>query len=79
MILTYFNLYAKAEPIRMALTHSKTAFTDNRVTGQAWLDFKASGKCNNGQVWLLLPFTMLERAWLLDLAVSCKWSVRIRA
>merc|ERR1711865_252438 len=51
--LTYFDLYGKAEAIRMLLTHSKTPFTDNRVTGDAWAAFKTSGKCANGQVPVL--------------------------
>merc|ERR1711865_28692 len=51
--LTYFDLYGKAEAIRMLLTHSKTPFTDNRVTGDAWAAFKVSGKCANGQVPVL--------------------------
>jgi len=49
-ILTYFDLYGRAEACRMALVHSKTDFEDNRVTGESWAAFKASGKCNNGQV-----------------------------
>eukprot|EP01043_Picozoa_sp_COSAG02_P001802 COSAG02_NODE_39_length_48074_cov_106.508890_15_plen_42_part_00 len=36
----------------MALAHSGTVFEDNRVTGDSWAEFKASGKCNNGLVWL---------------------------
>merc|ERR1711934_89686 len=53
LTLTYFDLYGKAEAIRMILTHSKTEFTDNRVTGESWQAFKASGKCANGQVPVL--------------------------
>merc|ERR1711990_943015 len=53
LTLTYFDLYGKAEAIRMLLTHSKTEFTDNRVTGESWAAFKASGKCANGQVPVL--------------------------
>lgn len=51
--LTYFDLYGKGEAIRMALVHSKTAFEDSRVTGESWAAFKASEKCNNGQVPVL--------------------------
>ena len=51
--LTYFDLYGKAEAIRMLLTHSKTPFTDNRVTGDAWAAPKVGGKCANGQVPVL--------------------------
>ena len=52
-ILTYFDLYGRGEAVRMALVHSKTEFDDNRVSGPAWAAFKASGKCNNGQVPVL--------------------------
>ena len=54
-ILTYFDLYARGEAIRMALVHSKTDFVDNRLAmgGESWAAFKASGKCNNGQVPVL--------------------------
>ena len=52
--LTYFDLYGKGEVCRMALVHSKTDFEDNRVShGESWAAFKASGKCNNGQVPVL--------------------------
>ena len=51
--LTYFDLYGKGEAIRMALVHSKTDFVDSRVSGESWAAFKASGKCNNGQVPVL--------------------------
>ena len=37
----------------MLLHHSKTDFTDNRVTGESWQAFKASGKCANGQIPVL--------------------------
>jgi glutathione S-transferase len=53
LTLTYFDLYGKAEAIRMLLTHSKTEFTDNRVTGESWAAYKASGKCANGQIPVL--------------------------
>ena len=43
-VLTYFDLYGKAEAVRMALVHSKTDFEDNRVSGESWATFKASGK-----------------------------------
>lgn len=52
-ILTYFDLYGRGEAVRMALAHSKTEFEDNRVTGESWVAFKASGKCNNGKVPVL--------------------------
>lgn len=37
----------------MALAHSKTLFEDNRVSGESWVAFKASGKCANGQIPVL--------------------------
>jgi len=52
-VLTYFDLYGRGEAIRMALVHSNTEFEDNRVSGDSWAAFKASGKCNNGQVPVL--------------------------
>jgi hypothetical protein len=51
--LTYFDLYGRGEAIRMALAHSKTEFEDSRVSGETWAAFKASGKCNNGQIPVL--------------------------
>jgi len=51
--LTYFDLYGRAEAIRMLLTHAKIPFEDKRVTGQVWQDLKASGKCPNGQLPIL--------------------------
>jgi glutathione S-transferase len=50
---TYFDLYGRGEAVRMCLVHSKTEFNDSRVSGQTWTDFKASGKCNNGQLPVL--------------------------
>ena len=52
-VFTYFDLYGRGEACRMALVHSKTAFEDNRVGGETWVAFKASGKCNNGQIPVL--------------------------
>ena len=51
--LTYFDLYGRGEAIRMALVHSKTDFDDNRVSGESFVAFKASGKCANGQLPVL--------------------------
>ena len=47
-VLTYFDLYGKGEAIRMAFSHAKVEFEDNRVGGESWLAFKSSGKCANG-------------------------------
>lgn len=52
-VLTYFDLYGRAEAIRMALTHAKVDWVDNRVTGESWAAFKASSKCANGQIPVL--------------------------
>ena len=40
MKIYYFDLYARAEPIRMMLTKAGIAYEDVRVTGQAWQDLK---------------------------------------
>ena len=48
--LHYFHLYGRAEMIRMTLYKAGVEFEDNRVTGQAWADLKASGKLESGQV-----------------------------
>ena len=48
--LHYFFLYARGEPIRMALWKSGIEFTDNRVTGDSWTALKESGKLPYGQV-----------------------------
>jgi len=49
MKLYYFDLYGRAEPIRMALFKAGVEFEDIRLTGQAWMDFKTSGKLEFGQ------------------------------
>ena len=53
MVLTYFDLYGRAEVSRMILTWGKVEFVDNRISGQAFTDFKASGKCPGGQLPVL--------------------------
>ena len=40
MKVYYFDLFARAEPIRMMLTLAKVPFEDCRMTGQAWMDLK---------------------------------------
>ena len=46
----YFQLYAKGEPIRMALWKAGVEFNDNRVTGDDWKALKASGKLPYGSM-----------------------------
>ena len=58
--LYYFDLYARAEPIRMALTKAGVEFEDVRLTGQSWMDFKP--KCEFGQ----LPILELEDGTMLS-------------
>ena len=38
--LHYFELYARAEPIRMMFNKAGIPFEDNRVTGDAWMELK---------------------------------------
>uniref|UniRef100_A0A7S3KRU6 glutathione transferase n=1 Tax=Euplotes crassus TaxID=5936 RepID=A0A7S3KRU6_EUPCR len=40
MKLTYFNLYGRAEPIRLMLNASKTEFEDERIKHTDWPDIK---------------------------------------
>ena len=40
MKVYYFDLFARAEPIRMMLTLANVPFEDCRMTGQAWMDLK---------------------------------------
>jgi glutathione S-transferase len=55
--LTYFEMYARAEKIRMALTVCGVEFVDTRVTGDAYKAFRnESGKCEFGG----LPVLELE-------------------
>ena len=48
MKLYYFDLYARAEPIRMALAKAGVAYEDLRTTGNAWKELKESGKLEFG-------------------------------
>ena len=43
MKLTYFGLYGRGEPSRMAMTHAKMAFEDHRITFAEWGPMKAAG------------------------------------
>lgn len=49
----YFQLYGRAEPIRMALWKAGVDFTDNRVTGESWKALQESGKLPYGTVPIL--------------------------
>ena len=40
MKVYYFDLFARAEPIRMMLTLAKVPYEDCRMTGQPWMDLK---------------------------------------
>eukprot|EP00347_Sterkiella_histriomuscorum_P006503 403352517 len=46
----YFDIYARAEPIRMLLTHAKVEFEDHRINGEQLAELKAEGKLEFGQV-----------------------------
>lgn len=48
--LFYFDVYARAEPIRMALWKAKVDYEDVRLTGQAWKDVKNSDFLEFGQI-----------------------------
>ena len=50
MKVYYFELYARAEPIRMILAKAGVEFENVRLSGQAWVDFKSSGKLEYGQM-----------------------------
>ena len=49
----YFQVYAKGEPIKMALWKAGVDFEDNRFTPEEWQALKASGKLPFGQVPIL--------------------------
>ena len=46
----YFQLYGRAEPIRMALWKVGVEYNNNAVTGPDWMALKGSGKLPFGQV-----------------------------
>ena len=46
----YFDLYARGEPIRMALHKAGVAYEDVRPTGESWMELKNSGKLEFGQM-----------------------------
>jgi len=41
-VLHYFDLFARAEVLRLLFIHSKTAFTDHRIQFEEWAGLKAS-------------------------------------
>lgn len=49
----YFDIYGRADPIRMLLTHAKQAFEDVRINGEQLAALKAEGKLEFGQVPML--------------------------
>lgn len=57
--LTYFDLGAKAEAIRMLLRHANVPFEDNRVSFPAFQTLKKSGKLPNGQLPILEASDMI--------------------
>ena len=40
--LIYFDVYGKAEPIRILLNHAKVTYEDVRMTGNMWAEKKAT-------------------------------------
>ena len=34
--LSYFDIYARAEPMRMLLSHAKVEFEDHRISQEEW-------------------------------------------
>ena len=49
--LIYFDLHAKAEPIRLCFVHAKADWKDTRVLFEAWPELKST--MPNGQVPVL--------------------------
>ena len=58
----YFGLYARGEPIRMALKKAGVEHEDIRLTGDSWKEMKESGK---------LPFGQMPALELDDGAMLC--------
>jgi glutathione S-transferase len=50
MKLYYFDIHARAEPIRLLLNHAKIDFEDVRLTQEDFAKFKSEGKFEFGQV-----------------------------
>ena len=54
LTLVYFNMYGRAEPIRMAFWKAGVEYEDKRVTGDSWKEFKASPQCVYGSIPVLI-------------------------
>ena len=48
--LYYFDVYARAEPIRILLNHAKVTFEDVRLTGPEFGALKGEGAFEFGQL-----------------------------
>src|SRR5690606_21458026 len=53
MKLYYFDIYGRAEAIRMLLNHAKVAFDDVKIDGEKLQELKASGVLEFDQVPML--------------------------
>ncbi len=51
--LYYFDIYGRAEAIRMLLHHAKVEFEDVRINGETLGEMKAAGQLEFGQVPML--------------------------
>ena len=50
MKLYYFDIYGKAEAIRMLLNHAKVEFEDCRISKEEFAKMKEEGKLEFGQL-----------------------------
>ena len=50
MKVVYFDLFARAEPIRMMLSYAKVPFEDVRINGEQLKTMKEEGQLEYGQV-----------------------------
>ena len=50
IILYYFDVYARAEPLRIILNHAKVAFEDVRLNGEGFAALKAEKNLEFGQI-----------------------------
>ena len=73
--LTYFNMYARAEKIRMALTICGVEFIDNRIGGDEYKEFRASEKCEFGGLPILEleDGTCLSQAQAILRYIEARW------